>query len=419
MAVRQTIPRAREFDSSLAFLREGYTFVSSRCDALGSDLFRTRIMMSPVVCMRGAEAAGRFYEGDRFTRKRAMPPHVLWLLQDQGSVQTLDAEEHRHRKRVFLRMLLDPEAIARLARTFRGELNRVVRSDGAHSALSVQDMMQEALARAAALWAGVPFAEEEAAARMRELAAMVENAGSIGPSNWGAILLRQRTERWGKGKIEDIRDGRLSIADDAPAAIIASHRDLGGELLPASIAAVELINILRPTLAVANFITFAALALHEHTRWVEIFREDGHDELRPFAQEVRRYYPFFPVVAGRVRKPFDWSGHHFAARDWVMLDLYGTNHDGRIWEEPGSFRPERFRDWSGDANTLIPQGGGFADTGHRCPGEEITLALIEEAVGFLTRDIRYSVPPQDLDFSLSSLPALPKSRFLMADIAPA
>lgn len=279
--------------------------------------------------------------------------------------------------------------------------------------------MQEALARAAAIWAGVPFAEEEAAARTRELAAMVENAGSIGPSNWGAILLRQRTERWAKGKIEDIRNGRLGIADDAPAAMIASHRDLGGELLPASIAAIELINILRPTLAVANFITFAALALHEHPRWVEIFREGGHDDLRPFTQEVRRCYPFFPVVAGRVRKPFAWKGHHFAERDWVMLDLYGTNHDGRIWGEPDSFRPERFRGWSGDPNTLIPQGGGFAETGHRCPGEEITVAIIEEAIGFLTRDIRYRVPPQDLGFSLSQLPALPKSRFLMTDVTPA
>lgn len=33
------------FDSTAALLREGYPFVSSRCDQLGTDLFTSRIAL--------------------------------------------------------------------------------------------------------------------------------------------------------------------------------------------------------------------------------------------------------------------------------------------------------------------------------------------------------------------------------------
>ena len=60
---------------------------------------------------------------------------------------------------------------------------------------------------------------------------------------------------------------------------IASHRDLGGQPLPLRIASVELLNVLRPTVAVAVFITFAAHALHLHPEWRARFRA-GDDEPR-------------------------------------------------------------------------------------------------------------------------------------------
>lgn len=59
-------------------------------------------MLTPVVCMRGAEAARVFYAPGRFTRVGAMPKGVLRLLQDEGSVVTLDGAMHRTRKRLSL-----------------------------------------------------------------------------------------------------------------------------------------------------------------------------------------------------------------------------------------------------------------------------------------------------------------------------
>jgi cytochrome P450 len=120
--------------------------------------------------------------------------------------------------------------------------------------------------------------------------------------------------------------------------VIAGHQDRDGKLLDPSVGAIELINVLRPTVAVAYFVTFAALARHDHPEWRERLRPGIDDELELFVQQVRRFYPLLPFDGGRVREPFAWRSHHFAAGTWMLLDLYGTNHDSRIWADPDVFR---------------------------------------------------------------------------------
>ena len=52
--------------------------------------------------------------------------------------------------------------------------------------------------------------------------------------------------------------------------------------------------------------TFAALALHEHPECRERLRADADGEdLGWFVQEVRRFYPFFPLVGGRALADFE------------------------------------------------------------------------------------------------------------------
>ena len=55
---------------------------------------------------------------------------------------------------------------------------------------------------------------------------------------------------------------------------------------------------------------------------------------------------------------------------------------------------------------LIPQGGGDPRTGHRCPGELITIALLGAFARRLAR-LDYYLPPQDLTINLSRIPAKP------------
>jgi hypothetical protein len=66
----------------------------------------------------------------------------------------------------------------------------------------------------------------------------------------------------------------------------------------------------------------------------------------------------------------------------------------------------------------VPQGGGDHRTGHRCPGEWITLALLETAADAFARRLEYAVPRQDLRIDFGRLPALPRSGFAIARVRP-
>ena len=109
--------------------------------------------------------------------------------------------------------------------------------------------------------------------------------------------------------------------------------------------------------------------------------------------------------------------HDSARQEHGQLAGAAVGRLHRTWEEPGAFRPERFRDWDQSAFSLVPQGGGDYDTGHRCAGEWLTIALMKRAVRLLTTGMHYDVPPQDLRIDLSRLPAVPKSRFVIRDVA--
>lgn len=409
------IPRDKSLDSTLALLREGYTFVSRRCRHYRSDIFETRLMLRKAVCIMGEEATRIFYQAGRFTRKGALPVTTRKLLQDEGSLQLLDGEAHRRRKRNFM-SLMTPERIERLADATAEEWRASLERWEVADEVVLHREVEEILCRAVCEWAGVPLSEPEVRRRTREFAAMIDGAGAFGPRNWWGMLLRARTDRWIRGVVEQVRAGRLDVPDGSAAQVISWHREPGGELLDMEVAAAELLDVLRPTVAVARFVTFAAVALYEHPESRQRLRAGEDDYLELFVHEVRRFYPFIPFVAGRALQEFDWRGHRFAKGTWVLLDLYGTNHDARIWDEPEAFRPERFRTWDKSAFNFIPQGGGDHYEDHRCPGEWITIELMKVALRFLTGSVEYDVPEQDLRISLSRIPAIPKSRFVITNV---
>lgn len=69
------------------------------------------------------------------------------------------------------------------------------------------------------------------------------------------------------GRQQDTRSGRRSPREGSVLARVAAHRGPDGELLDAHTAGVELLNVLRPTVAVARFAAFGALALAESPEW--------------------------------------------------------------------------------------------------------------------------------------------------------
>jgi fatty-acid peroxygenase len=237
-------------------------------------------------------------------------------------------------------------------------------------------------------------------------------------SHLRARLGRHRAERWLARIVKRVRDARLDVSEESPLATVASHTDDGYALLPLRVAACELLNLLRPTVAVSVFIVQAMHALRRHPEWRTILAEGGWsgEALDCFVREVRRHYPFFPAIVARVKEEFIWRGVRFPRGRRLLLDVYGTNHDERVWVDPEAFDPNRFREPRRSPYELIPQGGGDARTGHRCPGEQIAIELMKAALRFLHKDARYSVPDQDWMLDYSRLPALPRERVRLWDV---
>lgn len=411
----RALPQTGGFDNTLSLLREGYRFVPRRCEQLGSDAFSTRIMLQRALCVRGEDAARMFYQPGRFTRRHALPAPSMALLQDFGSVMALDGEAHRKRKAMFM-SLYGPLERKRLVGLAAAQWRARFARWPSLPKVEVHRAAQEVLCRAACEWAGVPVSAEEAQQRTAEFAAMVDAAGSFGPHNWHALLTRNRTEHWARGLIDAVRAGHIQPAYDSALNVIARHRDADGELISRKDAAVELINILRPTVAISRYIAFAVLALHQHPDYRA--RAAGADDawLTMFAQEVRRFYPFIPVMGGRARHDFEWHGLHVEKGTWVLLDLYGTDHHPDLWGDPEVFRPERFERWESSGFDLVAQGGGDHYSGHRCPGEFITLDLLKSAVKLFASEIDYELPPQDLSIDLGRVPTLPASGVVIGKV---
>ena len=409
----QPIPRLPGFDSSIALRADPYRFIGERCREMQTDLFRTRVMLRETVCMTGAAAAELFYDTDRFMRRGAAPEPLRATLLGKGGVQDLDAHTHRHRKRMFM-SLMTRARIADLAQTTRDEWHAFAERAAGKPRVVLYDELHEILTRAVCAWAGVPLAEREVGRRTRQLTALFDDAA--GPLHLHSRVQRKRAERWIERLVEDIRQGRAGVRPQRAAEAIAMHCELGGRLLTPRIAAVEILNLLRPTVAISVFIVFAAHALH---CFPETRRRIAASEPRfaeRFVNEVRRYYPFFPAVAARACGDFEWRGYDFTAGTRVLLDLYGTGHDARIWDAPHEFRPDRFAAWDASPFDFIPQGGGDHHVNHRCAGEAITVELTRLSAEFLARELAYDVPDQDLAIDFVRLPALPKSRFVMSNV---
>ena len=411
------VPRELAPDSAIAFRLDPYRFIQRRCWHHGTDVFEARLLFEKTLFMTGPEAAQLFYDPDRFIRSGAMPPVIQKTLLGRGGVQGLDGAAHRHRKGMLM-ALMAPDRIEALVEAAGAEwaaaAARWTKLDG----VVLYDEAREVLTRAVCGWAGVPLAEEDVEDRTRMLSLLFDGAGAVGLRHLASRLARQRADRWAADVIEAVRAGRLHPPEQTAAHVIAWHRDLDGQLLSPHVAAVDLLNVLRPVVAVSVFVAFLGHALHTHPEVLDraAAGEEGYDHL--VVQEVRRFYPFFPAAAARVRRDFEWRGYPFPQGRRVLLDLYGTDHDGRTWEQPEAFRPARFEQWDGSAFDFIPQGGGDHYANHRCAGEWITIALMEQAVGFLARGVRYDVPDQDLHVDFRRLPALPESGFVMSAVRP-
>ncbi|QHE61589.1 cytochrome P450 [Rossellomorea vietnamensis] len=408
------VPKDKGIDRTLSIFMDGYEFIQKRTQKHHLDVYETKVLGKKVALLSGEAGVKLFYDNEKMKRNGAMPPHILNTLFGKGGVQTLDGKSHEHRKRLFM-SLMTPEGLDELHKLTTRQWDAYTRKWEKKNKVNLFEESLELLTKVGCEWAGIPIEEKAVPKRSKDLNRLIEGASKIGPQYLASLRARNRLEKWMESVIHRVRLGQQETRKGSALYEMAFHQDLNGDLLDKQVAAVELINVIRPLVAISRYLVFGAVALEENPEWKE--KIHSHDELlRCFVQEVRRYYPFFPFLAALTTKDFEWQQYHFKQGQMVMLDLYGTNHDPRIWENPDHFDPGRFKDYKGSIYELVPQGGGDYDTGHRCPGEWPTIEVMKASFSFMSKHLTYQLPKQDMSYSLRVIPTLPKSGFVMKKV---
>lgn len=410
-----TDQRGPHLDDTLGAILNGYAWLPGLLRREGASSARIRVLGQRALALRGPEAVRFFYDERHVCRHAAIPEPVQGTLFGHRAVHTLDGADHRHRKAMFLSLLTDPSGVAALVDQVGAAWNEAIATSGDGRPVVLFDEASHAITKGVCRWAGIPLGDAAVGPVARDLTALVDGFATLGPRHWRARRARGRRENWLAGLVQQVRVNAITAPAGSALEAVAGHRHRDGQLADAKLAAVELLNIIRPTVAVSWFVAFTAHALH---RWPE-----HRDQLRAghtgyavaFAHEVRRFYPFAPFVGGRAVTDLTWQGQHVPVGSLVLLDIYGQNHDPGLWPDPYRFDPQRFVGRTPDPYELIPQGGADPSTGHRCPGEDVTVALLAAFAGWLAR-LDYTVPEQDLTISLRRIPTLPRSRFAVTDV---
>ncbi|MFD6109081.1 cytochrome P450 [Streptomyces yangpuensis] len=400
-------------DGTLSLLTQGYAWLPDHMRTSADGTVRTRLLGRRTVALRGPEAVAFFYDEQHVQRRAALPDPVLDTLFGQGAVHTLDGLAHRVRKGMFMALLEDGKGVEALREhvllRWREAVDRW--RDHPQETVVLFDETARVLALAVCDWTGVPLVDADDGGELaRDCVAMVDGFATAGPRHLRARHARKRREQALARLIVRVREQQEAAPDGSALDVVARHRDADGSVLDPHLAAVELLNIIRPTVAIAWYVTFAAHALH---RWPEHrgpLRGDVSGHLATgFAHEVRRFYPFAPFVGGLAARDLEWHGETVPAGTLLLLDLYGQHHDAQWWDHPYRFDPHRYGS-DESLRHLVPQGGGDAAVGHRCPGEDITVTLLAALVTELA-GLDVTVPDQDLTIPLSRMPTLPRSGF--------
>jgi len=398
-------------ENGLRFLTRGYGWLPDKRRQLGRRTVPTRLGGLKVLGIEGPEAARFLYDEDHVRRAHAIPEPVQGTLFGKGAVHTLDGEMHRVRKAMFVALLMREDGIAALVEQAAAAWDDAA-TGWQGGRIVLLDESARVIAGTVCRWAGVPIDDDEVPALARDLVSMVDGFATGGPRHWRARRARGRREAWLSQLVTDVRSGAATAPAGCAVDVVARHTDAGGEQLDPRVAAVELLNIIRPTTAVAWFVAFSGHALIRWPEYRDRLASGDPAFAEAWAHEVRRYYPFAPFIGGRAPQETSYDGERIPENSVVLLDLYGQNHDAELWPDPYEFRPERFLGREIGEFELVPQGGGDPRTNHRCPGEQLTVSLLSVLAVRLAR-LTFDVPEQDLDIALHRIPARPDSGVLL------
>ncbi|MEV6947444.1 cytochrome P450 [Streptomyces sp. NPDC051172] len=122
-------------------------------------------------------------------------------------------------------------------------------------------------------------------------------------------------------------------------------------------------------------------------------------------RETLRLWPVAWLFARTPSRVQEVGGTQVTPRDRLLVCSYLVHRHPGHWERPDEFLPQRWATGVPDA-AYLPFGHGP----HTCAGATVTVRLLEDLVGLLSRDWRVSVAPHDGDGPQVG-PALAPPRF--------
>lgn len=399
-------------------LDEGYLLFSTLREEANAPVVKARLLNKEVIAVYGQEAAKKFYDPNNFKREGAMPKLVLKTLFGEEGVQTMDGKSHEHRKTIFMN-LMTPKRMEDYHQIVDKNLSEKL--DQQHGEFDLFDLSKDVLFRSICEWAGIDLSKipkEEVEQLADYQISMISSAVTNPATHIKGVENRKKSEKWAQSLIEDARIHPVANKEEVALYAFANATDEQGELLPINVAAVELLNVIRPTVALTVWIALMGHALFSRPDIYQRLRAEFTQLQDSFIQEMRRYYPFFPMLPAFATKDVEIDGYRIPKDSWVVLDLYGTNHDERSIESPEVFRISRYlgkeKHISYDEEyEMIAQGGGKFEAMHRCAGEWITLHTLRVFSDQLVNKYEFSVPDQDWSIPMNQFPTFPNSKALV------
>lgn len=399
-------------------LDEGYLLLSELRKEANAPVVKARLLNKEVIAIYGKEAAKKFYDPRNFKREGAMPKIVLKTLFGENGVQTLDGQAHEHRKTIFMD-LMTPKRMEEYHRIL--DKNLTQKLDRQQGQFELFDLAKDVLFRSICEWAGIDLSQltkKEVDQLAEYQISMISSAVTNPATHIKGVDNRKKSEKWAQSLIENARINPVAGKEDVALYAFAKATDDHGELLPIDVAAVELLNVIRPTVALTVWIALMGHALFSRPDIYQRLHAEFDQLQDSFIQEMRRYYPFFPMLPAFAIQDVEVDGYLIPKDSWVVLDLYGTNHDDRMIETPEVFRISRYlgkeKHISCDEEyEMIAQGGGEFKTMHRCAGEWITLHTLRVFSDQLVNKYQFSIPEQDWNIPMNQFPTYPKSKALL------
>jgi cytochrome P450 len=126
------------------------------------------------------------------------------------------------------------------------------------------------------------------------------------------------------------------------------------------------------------------------TRLARELESGGSHYLDAVVKEALRLEPGRTMVGRRLRGPMELNGYRLPAGTTVTPNIYLTHRRPDIYEDPRTFRPERFLTRPPDTYTWIPFGGGT----RRCLAAGFAMLELKVVISSLLRRARLGPGPR-------------------------